>query len=88
MFKNQIILAAKVTISSWQNIEVSFLTKCFNFFFFLDYMASFRVVPRFLVLGIFVVFCAICLADAQAYQRAQKPHIIMIVADDLVSELK
>ncbi|CAH3141929.1 unnamed protein product [Porites evermanni] len=48
-----------------------------------DYMASSRVVPRFLVLGIFVLFCSICWADAQAYQRAQKPHIIMIVADDL-----
>lgn len=46
-------------------------------------MASSRVVPRFLVLGIFVLFCSICRADAQAYQRAQKPHIIMIVADDL-----
>lgn len=55
--------------------------------FLLDYMASSRIVPRFLVLGIFVLFCSICRADAQAYQRAQKPHIIMIVADDLVSEL-
>ncbi|KAL9955335.1 hypothetical protein ACROYT_G036643 [Oculina patagonica] len=47
-----------------------------------DYMASFRCSPRLMVLRILVIFYSIYYLDAQQ-QVAQKPHIIMIVADDL-----
>ena len=50
-------------------------------------MASFRGVPRSMVLKTFVLFCSIFWAGAQDPQSAHKPHIIMIVADDLVSEV-
>lgn len=51
-----------------------------------DYMASFRCSPRLMVLRILVIFYSIYCLDAQQ-QVAQKPHIIMIVADDLVSDV-
>ena len=50
-------------------------------------MASCRRIPRLMVLRIFVLFCSIYWGGAQNSQAAQKPHIVMIVADDLVSEV-
>ncbi|KAJ7373705.1 hypothetical protein OS493_011314 [Desmophyllum pertusum] len=47
-----------------------------------DYMASFRRIPRLTVLRILVILYSIYCIDAQP-QQVQKPHIIMIVADDL-----
>ena len=38
-----------------------------------------------MVLRICVLLCSISWGNAQNAQYAQKPHIIMIVADDLVS---
>lgn len=40
-----------------------------------------------MVLRIFALFCSIYWGSAQNTQSAQKPNIIMIVADDLVSEV-
>lgn len=48
-----------------------------------EYMAPFRGHPRLLVLRICVLLCSISWGRAQYTQYAQKPHIIMIVADDL-----
>lgn len=48
-----------------------------------DFMASFSRTSRSLTLGILVIFYLIHCLHAQQPQQAQKPHIIMIVADDL-----
>lgn len=68
------------------------ITKCVhdpdwaNFpFLLVDFMASFSRTSRSLTLGILVIFYLIHCLHAQQPQQAQKPHIIMIVADDLVS---
>lgn len=50
-------------------------------------MASFTRHPSLMVLRILLLFSSIYLGGAQATQNAQKPHIIMIVADDLVSKV-
>lgn len=50
-------------------------------------MASCRCSPSLMVMRIFVLFCSIYWGSAQNTQSAQKPNIIMIVADDLVSEI-
>ena len=52
-----------------------------------DYMAFFRCSSRLVVLRILLLFYSIHCIDAQLPQVAQKPHIIMIVADDLVSTI-
>ena len=50
-------------------------------------MASSLGCSRLLVLRILVIFYSIYCLDAQQPQVAQKPHIIMIVADDLVRKI-
>ena len=65
-------------------------TRLTNFVYFsspVDYMAFFRCSSRLVVLRIVVLFYSIHCIDAQLPQVAQKPHIIMIVADDLVSTI-
>lgn len=72
--------------------QMTQITKCVhdpdwtNFpFLLVDFMASFSRTSRSLTLGILVIFYLIHCLHAQQPQQAQKPHIIMIVADDLVS---
>lgn len=74
--------------------QMTQITKCvhdpewINFpFLLVDFMASFSRTSRSLTLGILVIFYLIHCLHAQQPQQAQKPHIIMIVADDLVSIL-
>ena len=57
------------------------------FFFLVEYMASCRCSSSLMVMRIFVLFCSIYWGSAQNTQSAQKPNIIMIVADDLVSKV-
>ena len=59
----------------------------FLVFLLVDCMASFTRHPRLMVLRILLLFSSIYLGSAQITQNAQKPHIIMIVADDLVGNV-
>ena len=73
---NQIIQITKcVHDTDWANFP----------FLLVEFMASFSRTSRSLTLGILVIFYLIHCLHAQQPQQAQKPHIIMIVADDLVS---
>lgn len=89
-FMNQIILTAvnvlvlKSNSGKWQLVCLIWLVL---FFPFVDYMASCRGLPRLMVLRVFVLFCSFYWGGAQYAQSAQKPHIVMIVADDLVSRV-
>ena len=60
------------------------VTNFVSFSSLVDYMASSQRSSRLLVLRILVIFYSVYCLDAQ--QVAQKPHIIMIVADDLVRQ--
>ena len=63
------------------------MTNFVSFASLVDCMASSPGSSRLLVLRILVIFYSIYCLDAQQPQVAQKPHIIMIVADDLVREV-
>lgn len=78
--------------SSYSRFETHFfentgVTNYGSFFSLIDYMASSQGSCRLLVLRILVTFYSIYCLDAQQPQVAQKPHIVMIVADDLVRKV-